>query len=183
VRTPEPWLVVVDVQRCFTTPGEEWYAHGAEDLSPKIVAMMAVFHERTVATRFVSEQRPQGAWADYYRRWPKMQLLEDHPSWDLDPEIRSALGDNPVCTGSGFSKWAEVRRVVPADAPLVICGVATEACVLSTVLDAVEAGRRVSLLEDLCRGSTSALHEAAIAVMETFSPMVRVSSSSQLRWT
>ncbi len=50
---------------------------------------------------------------------------------------------------------------------LVVFGLATDYCVKATALDAVRAGFRVTLIENLCRGVAPASSAAAVAEMKT----------------
>jgi nicotinamidase-related amidase len=63
---------------------------------------------------------------------------------------------------------------------LIVCGVATDCCVLSTVLGAVDAGRAVTLVADACAGATVEAHDQAIALMAMLSPMVDIVTADDL---
>ena len=56
----------------------------------------------------------------------------------------------------------------------MLTGVATDCCVISTALAAADAGARVSVVSDAVAGSADAEHEAALHVMELFSPQIEV---------
>jgi nicotinamidase-related amidase len=59
---------------------------------------------------------------------------------------------------------------------LVVCGVATDCCVIATVLGAVDGGMHVRLVEDACAGVSAEAHERAVAVMAGFPPQVVVTT-------
>ncbi len=62
-----------------------------------------------------------------------------------------------------------LERILKTDSldHLVVFGLAIDYCVKATALDAVRAGFRVTLIEDLCRGVASDSTAAAVAEMRT----------------
>jgi len=64
------WLVVIDMQEVFADPSSEWAAPGFDDIRPAVGRLVHHFGERAVFTRFVAPSRPDGAWRDYYDRFP-----------------------------------------------------------------------------------------------------------------
>jgi nicotinamidase-related amidase len=58
----------------------------------------------------------------------------------------------------------------------VLCGVATDCCVIATALAASDAGTFVRVVGDACAGSSDAAHERALAIMAGFAPQVTVTS-------
>ncbi len=62
---------------------------------------------------------------------------------------------------------------------IVLCGVATDCCVLSTALPAADDGAFVRVVGDACRGATADAHERALAIMSGFAPQIQVTSVSQ----
>jgi hypothetical protein len=60
-------------------------------------------------------------------------------------------GGATVIDAPTFSKWGpELAAVVPEGAEMVLTGVATDCCVLSTALGAVDGGRFVTVVSDAC---------------------------------
>lgn len=166
------WLVVVDMQRVFTgdspwsTPGYARASRGIERLLPR-------FADRVVRTRFVAPEQPAGAWVDYYRDWPFALVRADDPLYDLTEPFRAL--DGPVVTATTFGKWGtDLQAVVGDRAHLVLTGVSTDCCVLSTALAAADAGVRVTVVADACAGATDADHERALAAMRLYGPLITV---------
>jgi nicotinamidase-related amidase len=63
---------------------------------------------------------------------------------------------------------------------VAVCGVATECCVLGTVLGAVDDGRSVRVITDACAGGTEQAHEQAIGVLSGFAPLVGLTRTEAL---
>ncbi|MFJ3380960.1 cysteine hydrolase family protein [Curtobacterium sp. NPDC090217] len=192
--TGDAWLVVIDMQRVFTGDSQ-WAAPRYDDAAAGIQRLLPRFSDRTVRTRFVAPEHPQGAWGDYYRDWPFALVPADDPLYDLT-EPFAAL-DGPVVTETSFGKWGTglshalgrhaapqaPRRAEPArgaqsvvgDQPhLVLTGVSTDCCVLSTALAAADAGARVTVVADACAGASDAHHERALVTMRLYAPLITV---------
>ena len=60
---------------------------------------------------------------------------------------------------------------------LVLAGVSTDCCVISTALPAADAGVRVVVAADACAGSSEENHAAAVQVMGLYDPQIVVSDS------
>src|SRR5262249_23296510 len=137
-----PVLVVVDMQRVFGDPASEWFTPGFADAEAVIAGMLPAFGDRVVFTRFLAPPRPQRAWAPYYEQWPFALVPEDDPLYDLVLAFRDT--GHPVVTETTFGKWGAGLRAAIGDAEeIVLAGVSTDCCVLSTALAAADAGVRV----------------------------------------
>jgi nicotinamidase-related amidase len=64
---------------------------------------------------------------------------------------------------------------------LVVCGVATNACVEMTVRDAADRDYGVIVVDDACAGLSDDLHRAALMTMEGFMGLVRMMSHREAR--
>jgi len=64
---------------------------------------------------------------------------------------------------------------------LVLSGVTTDCCVLTTALAAVDAGVYVQVVEDACAGADAESHQKALDLMRLYSPMLEVVTLDELR--
>jgi nicotinamidase-related amidase len=173
--TTEGWLVVVDLQHVFGDADSPWGAPRFQEIRPRIRELVADFGERVVWTRFVAPDRPTGAWKEYYEQFPFALQPPDARLYALvdDP------GPAPVVDATTFGKWAELAAVV-GEGPITVVGVATDCCVISTVLAAADAGVAVTVAGDACAGSGDDDHERALRVMSLYAPLVRVTSTAEV---
>lgn len=171
----DPWLVVVDMQHAFADAGSRWAAPAYADVEPVVLDLRRRFAGRVVHTRFVHDGSERGAWAAYYDDWPEFRVGPGDPVWDLT--TGPALGD-PVVDEPRFGKWGPALEAVVGDAPLVVCGVATECCVLATVLAAADAGRAVTVVGDACAGGTAEAHAQALELMGLMTPLATVAAAA-----
>ena len=176
----DAWLVVVDMQQVFT--GESpWSAPRYDHAAAGIERLLPRFTHRTVFTRFVAPERPQGAWVPYYRDWPFALVPETDALWDLTEPFATAAADrrDPVVTETTFGKWGTGLQAVVGDHPhLVLVGVSTDCCVLSTALAAADAGATVTVVADACAGASDGDHERALAAMRLYAPLITVVDSA-----
>ncbi|WIE63553.1 isochorismatase family protein [Curtobacterium sp. MCLR17_036] len=172
----DAWLVVVDMQQVFSgespwaTPRYDHAGYAIEHLLPR-------FTGRTVFTRFVAPAQPEGAWVPYYRDWPFALVPDADPLYALTEPFASAAADrgDPVVTEPTFGKWGTGLQAVVGDHPhLVLTGVSTDCCVLSTALAAADAGATVTVVADACAGASDADHDRALDVMRLYAPLITV---------
>ena len=173
--TAEGWLVVVDLQHVFGDEDSPWIAPRFDEIRPRIRELVEAFGDRVVWTRFVAPDRPSGAWKEYYEQFPFALQPPDAPLYGLvdDP------GDAPVVDATTFGKWGPALAAVVGEGPLTVTGVATDCCVISTVLPAADAGIAVRVVGDACAGSGDDDHERALRVMSLYAPLVRVVATAE----
>ena len=174
--TAEGWLVVVDMQRVFGDEDSPWAAPRFEEIRPRIRRLAAAFDDRVVWTRFVAPATPAGAWKEYYETFPFALQPPDARLYQLvdDP------GTQPVVDATTFGKWGPDLAAVVGEGPLTVVGVATDCCVISTVLPAVDAGVPVRVVSDACAGSCDEDHERALRVMSLYAPLVTLSTTAEV---
>ncbi len=171
-----PSLVAIDLQRVFADPASDWATPGFADALAGVRRLLPVFAGRTVLTRFVAPERPEGAWAPYYERWPAQLRPADDPTWDL---VAGVPSDAPVVTATTFGKWGP-ELAAAAGHDLVLAGVSTDCCVLSTALAAADAGARVRVVADACAGVSDADHRRALDAMALYAPLVAITTVQEV---
>lgn len=175
-----PWLVVIDGQRIFADPTSDWGSPMWPAAAARITELLPRFTGRTILTRWVPPAPDErvGSWAAYMAAWPFADRPADDPMFDLVP----ALADVPatVLDAPTFGKWAALAPLVGPVPELVIAGVSTDCCVISTVLPAADAGATVTVVTDACAGSTPENHAAACTVMGLYPPQVTLATTAEL---
>ena len=174
------WLAVIDMQRIFADADSAWATPRFGDIVEPVAALADAFADRAVFTRFLAPLQPVGAWRAYYDRWSFAMQPADSPAYELIPRLKDRAG--PTVDATTFGQWTPAlsRRVGVGDR-LVVCGVSTDCCVLSTVLAAADAGVEVHVVADACAGVDDESHLHALAVMSLYAPLVTVVSSTDVR--
>ncbi|MFS0853998.1 cysteine hydrolase family protein [Microbacterium sp. 179-I 3D4 NHS] len=173
-----PWLVVIDPQAIFAAPDSPWGSPFFADALPRIRALATAFGERVLVTRWMPTADRATSWGDYFAAWPFADRPASDPLYSLVP---GAEGLSPLATldRPTFGKWGDdIERIVGRGARVVLAGVATDCCVLSTALAAADAGAHVTVAADACAGSTAENHAAAIRVMELYPPQIAISDTA-----
>ncbi len=170
------WLVVVDLQRVFGDPDSPWTTPRFAEVRPRIRRLAGAFGDRVVFTRFVAPAEPVGAWAEYYETFPFALQPPDAPLYSLveDP------GGARVLDATTFGKWGPDLAGIVGGGPLTVTGVATDCCVISTVLPAADAGVPVRVVTDACAGSSDDDHDRALRVMSLYEPIVRLATTDEV---
>jgi nicotinamidase-related amidase len=87
----------------------------------------------------------------------------------------------PSVDRPAFGKWGpELDAATGGSRDLVLAGVSTDCCVLSTALAAADDGVRVRVVADACAGATDADHERALLAMALYAPLVTVTTVADI---
>ena len=162
-RDAAPWLMIIDMQRIFGEPISEWSTPGYESASAGIRRLLGAFGSRVCLTRFLPPEPPSGVWIAYYEKWPfALDPMNAH-LYELSEEFASVPAT--IVDRTTFGKWdAETDRALGYPGEIVLGGVTTDCCVLSTALVAADA----------CAGVTGEDHQRALDTMALYSPLIDV---------
>lgn len=178
----DAWLVVIDMQHVFADPGSPWSTPGFRDALAQVQALVATFGDRVAYTRFVAPMTPAGAWRQYYEQWPFALVPADDPTYAIVDALPHS--GRPVVSRATFGKWDDdsgsLREVTAGARRLVLVGVSTDCCVLSTALAAADAGVEVYVAADACAGATPADHDRALDAMRLYAPLITVTTTADL---
>ena len=178
----------VDMQNIFARGGV-WETPWMERVLPVIVEIAGCYTTRTVFTRFITPMngtdRP-GRWRRYFGKWHRATRTEI-PSSELElvPALQrfvppARVLDKPAYSAFSESPLAEflLQKNVST---LVVTGAETDVCVLASILDAVDLGFRVVLVEDAVCSSSDAGHDALMTLYRTrYSEQIELIKSQEL---
>jgi nicotinamidase-related amidase len=167
-----PCLVVIDMQRVFGEPGSPWLAPRFAEIVDPVRRLADAFSPRVVFTRFVAPAAPHGAWRQYYEQWPFALQPPDAAIYELAEPFAAMAG--PTVDATTFGKWGPELAARAGGGPLVLAGVSTDCCVLSTALAAADAGVTVRVVADACAGVDDESHAQALHIMSLYGPLVEV---------
>ena len=174
----DSWLVVIDPQAIFASPDSAWASPFFGDVMPRIRELAESFGDRVVVTRWMPIADRSTSWGAYFAAWPFADQPADDPLFDLVPDA-VGLSPHPTLDLPTFGKWGSViEEIVGRGAHVVLAGVSTDCCVISTALAAADAGAHVTIAADACAGSTAENHAAAIRIMGLYPPQITVSDTA-----
>ena len=169
-------LALIDLQRIFADPESGWATPDFGRVVEPTKQLIERFAPNVVFTRFVAPAQPTGAWVPYYEEFPFALQPPDADDYQLVDEFKGA----PTLDKTTFGAWGP-ELAARSNGQLVLGGVTTDCCVISTALAAVDAGVRVQVVEEACAGSTDDNHRKAIDIMRLYAPMLEIVSVDQLR--
>lgn len=173
------WLLAIDMQAVFGDASSPWCAPEYALASAGIQRLLPAFGERAVFTRFVAPTEPRGAWVAYYEQWPFALVADADPLYALTPPFRDAAPH--VETRPTFGKWdAQLAAALGGTDEIVLTGVSTDCCVISTALAAADAGVHVRLAVDACAGASPVDHQRALDAMALYAPLIELTSVDEV---
>ena len=179
----------IDMQNIFARGGI-WETAWMEWVLPAIADITARYTARTVFTRFITplraEDRP-GRWRRYFTKWKcatRSRLPADQ--LELIPALRRFAPPATVIDKPAYSAFAQ--SALPSFlreknvSTVIVTGAETDVCVLSTVLDAVDLGLRVVIVEDALCSSFDAGHDALMTLYRNrFAEQIELIHLDELR--
>jgi nicotinamidase-related amidase len=115
---------------------------------------------------------PAGAWRRYYDQWPFALQPPTARVYELVDAFAGEPG--PTLDATTFGKWGPELAARAGGARLVLAGVSTDCCVLSTALAAADDGVEVQVVADACAGVDDESHAKALDILRLYSPLVEV---------
>jgi nicotinamidase-related amidase len=172
-----PWLAVIDMQRVFGEPGSPWLTPRFAEIVAPVQKLVQAFSPRVTFTRFVAPEVPHGAWRRYYDQWPFALQPPTARLYELVDEFAGEAG--PTVDATTFSKWGPELAARVGAGRLVLAGVSTDCCVLSTALAAADAGVEVQVIADACAGVDDDSHVKTLEILRLYSPLVEVAGLAE----
>ena len=170
-------LMVVDVQNGFVNEKSE---HVVDPIASFLDQWLSGGKE-AVLTRFIND--PGSAW-ERLIHWTR---LRTSPEIDLHPKIQSAIAGKQhasVVDKRTYSSLIDpVFELLERNKPerVLVCGIATESCVLKTAVDLFESGYTPVVLEDLCASHAGPkIHESGLLIISRFIGRDQIVNSSSV---
>lgn len=167
-------LAVIDMQEVFADPASDWATPGFAGIVPRVRELATALAPQITLTRFVAPDTPSGAWRGYYAQWPFALQPPDAPIYDVVAGIAPAQETTRTISATTFSKWGPELAEAVGARTLLLAGVSTDCCVLSTAVAAADAGVPVQVVGDACAGVDAPSHDAALHVMGLYAPLIEV---------
>lgn len=178
--------LVVDMQELFRSH-VDW---GSDSLSTIIAPIQRLLRARPDSayfSRFIPPAQSgdaPGAWRRYYRRWNRVTLD------NMDPALVEVVAElqpwaQRLVDKIGYSALANTafRQAVVAapDHCLILTGVETDVCVLSTLMEAMDLGLRVIVASDAVTSSVVQCHDLALQILDQrFDEQVEIATVDEI---
>jgi len=169
-RGGDQWLAVIDMQRVFAEPGSPWLAPRFAEITGPVRRLVGAFGDRVTFTRFIAPDDPAGAWRRYYEQWP----FALQPPGDRIYELVDDFAPERTLDRTTFGKWGPELAGQVGSGQLVLAGVSTDCCVLSTALAAADAGTGVQVVADACAGASDESQQQTLDILRLYDPLIEV---------
>ena len=136
-------LLVIDLQNAYL-PGNEWACREIFNAICNIEKRIKEFpSDQIFFTQFIASSNPKGVWKDYNEKYATInsnEYLNDYVK-----EIKKYITEDNSFAKSEYSSLSNLSlldKLRNFDV-IYVTGVVAECCVLSTVLDLVDMGKKV----------------------------------------
>lgn len=164
-------LLVIDMQNAYL-PGQPWACEGIEDTIAYIQQVIAQFPKNQILfTQYVPSKHPEGVWEEY--NILNSQINADRWLNDYIEALKPYLNGNNLYQKSVYSCCGDekIRSIIAGYKRVFVTGVVAECCVLSTVFDLIDMGKKVVYLKQGIAGESVRKANAVLEVLEGFSPL------------
>lgn len=166
------------------------------DVLPKVEQLCGTHGIETLFTQFITaknaeEQKERGQWQAYYRHWEHLtqdkagkEILRIHLRLARFATADRVFGKDGYSAFSSADFTERIRNINPS--ALIFTGVETQACVLATVLSAVDLGYKCVVAIDAVAASKQESHHACIQhVLSRFPGQIELDNVNSIgqRWS
>lgn len=178
--------LVVDMQELFRSH-PDWGTQALSDVIAPIQRLVQARPENAYFSRFIpplAGEEATGAWRRYYRRWHRVPLDSMDPQLvevvaELLPSARRIV-DKAGYSALGNPGFRAAMTATPEQC-LILTGVETDVCVLSTVMEAMDLGLRVIVASDAVTSSVTQCHGLALEILEQrFDEQVEIATVDEI---
>lgn len=164
-------LLVIDMQNVYTK-GQKWACLDTEGAAERINRIIdANICEQVIFTRFLPQKEPFGVWEDY--NWENAEVNADVYANEMLPQFSEQLKKYPLYTKNVYSSLAipEVLEAARNADRVIVAGVVSECCVLSTVFALIDAGIYTIYLTDGVSGLDREKEAATELILSGLEPL------------
>lgn len=170
-KTPKDLLLVIDMQNVYL-PDQPWACDTADYAKEQILRLLEHHpKEQVIFTRYIAAEHPEGVWKEYN----EMNRKINEDSWmnELMDGLKEVAPAYPIYDKSTYSSFRveEIRKAAQSSDRIVLTGVVSECCVLSTLFDGIDLGYKMIWLTDATSGLTPLLEQETIHILQGLSPL------------
>ncbi len=168
-------ILIIDMQNVYL-PNQPWgcfsFNRSLQNIKKLIKSREKKnTHSRIFFTKFIHNPEATGTWAEY-----NIQNKEiNNNAWmsEIVDELKGCASKYPVLSKSTYSSMGNkvLREEAKSASKIVITGVVSECCVLSTCFEAIDMGLHVVYLKDACSGINEENEQATARILESLSPV------------
>lgn len=164
-------LLIIDMQNVYL-PGQPWACPNIKHAIQYIEKKISEFPKNQIIfTKYLPFHYPKGVWKDYNI----VNAQINHNSWmnDYVEELKPYLTESNFYSKSTYSccKNEELYRKIDSYERIFVTGVVAECCVLATVFDLIDMGKKVIYLKEGIAGESEEKENNVMTILEGLSPL------------
>lgn len=164
-------LLVIDMQNVYL-PDQPWACETAARTKENILKLLENHpKDQTIFTRYIAAEHPVGTWKTYNELNRK---INENP-WmnELMEGIKEAAESYPVYDKSTYSSFQvpAIRKAAQKADRVILTGVVSECCVLSTFFEGIDLGCKLIWLTNATSGLNPVLEEETLHILQGLSPL------------
>lgn len=169
-------LILVTDMQCVYLKGEKWACLDTEGVAENILKIIS-FKEKKfpdadiIFTRFIASDNPRGAWISYNKTYA--DINDNDYLNDIVPSLKEVSKHYPLYDKHVYSSVSipEIRKKALESKRVVLTGVVSECCVLSTAFSLIDLGVPLVWLTDGVSGLDKEKEDGATLMLKGLSPV------------
>ena len=164
-------FLIIDMQNVYL-PKQPWACPNIEYAVQYIKKMIDEFpKDQVIFTQYLPFRHPKGVWKEYNI----VNAEINHNSWmnDYIEELKPYLTDSNFYSKSTYSccRNKELYKKIDLYERIFVAGVVAECCVLATVFDLIDMGKKIVYLKEGIAGESEEKEKDIVTILEGLSPL------------
>lgn len=164
-------LLVIDMQNVYLQ-NNKWACENIEKSIPYIIDLIKHFPKNQIFfTCFISSNNPKGVWNDY--NIMNKDVNDNKYLNEYITEIKPYITKDNSFSKSTYSSCKNeiLYKKLDEFENIYVVGVVAECCVLSTIFDLIDMGKKVIYCKNGISGITAEQKNLTIKILENLSPL------------
>ncbi|MBR3696987.1 MAG: cysteine hydrolase [Clostridia bacterium] len=164
-------LLVIDMQNAYL-PGNEWECNKILKVVKNIEEKIKEFPLNQIFfTKYIASENPKGVWKEYNNVYSEINSNENLN--DYIKEIKKYITKNNSFIKSEYSSLSnlKLKNKLNEYEIIYVTGVVAECCVLSTIFDLIDMGKKIIYCKEAIAGQKEEKEKAVIEVLKALSPL------------
>lgn len=164
-------LLVIDMQNVYL-PDQPWACETVAHTKANILKLLEKHPKnQTIFTRYIAAEHPVGTWKTYNEL--NRKINEDPWMNELMDGIKEAAETYLIYDKSTYSSFQvpAIRQAARKADRIILTGVVSECCVLSTFFEGIDLGCKLIWLTDATSGLNPILEAETLHILQGLSPL------------
>lgn len=167
-------ILVTDMQKVYLK-GQKWACKNINSAAKNIIRILDKCNCEVMFTAFSAPKNPSGQWKVYNRVNTDVNSCPEQS--EIIGQLKRYTEKYPLIFKDRYSSLSDKRvseaakNTIKNGGRVVLTGVVSECCVLSTAMSAIDLGCKIIYLKDAVAGSNKKSEKAAELIMHGMEPV------------